>query len=75
MKQPELKYLDKRTTQRNIKLGFLKEDEHDKFLKSLPDDAENLVSVSFEEIDALSDEPLLEMENENSMDDEPEPSA
>ncbi|MBI4412046.1 MAG: hypothetical protein HY541_06150 [Deltaproteobacteria bacterium] len=64
MKQPELKYLDKRTVRRNIKQGFLKEDEHDKFLKGLPDEAENAVPVSFEELDAA------ELHREEEMDDE-----
>ena len=72
MKPVELKYLDKRTAQRNIKLGFLKEDEREKFLKGLPDEAENSVSVSFEEMDAAE---LLQndrMDDEEPIDDKPE---
>ncbi|MBI2340569.1 MAG: hypothetical protein HYU99_09445 [Deltaproteobacteria bacterium] len=54
MKTPDLKYLDTRTAQRYLKQGVLKEEEYEKFLKTLPDDAGNAADVSYEEIDAAS---------------------
>lgn len=50
MKNIDLKLIDTRTAQRYINQGLLKKEDYDKYLKSLPDDSENLVSVNFEEL-------------------------
>lgn len=71
--QHEPRYFDKRTAKRNIKRGFLKEDEYEKFLKSLPDEAENSVPVSYEELDAAELSRLSEMNDEEPTDDDSEP--
>lgn len=56
MKPTDLKYFDQRTVKRNVYLGFIKKEDHDKFIKQLPDDSDNLSQVSFEEIEASSEE-------------------
>ena len=41
----EPKYADKRTVERYIHLGIVDEKEYDKYVKSLPDLAENALKV------------------------------
>lgn len=51
MKQNDPKYFDQRTIRRNIENGVIKEDEFQKFLKSLPDEAQNGQEAPLEDDD------------------------
>ena len=51
MKAIDPKFFDTRTVSRNINMGFIKDEDVKKHLKSLPDDAENGVEVTMEELD------------------------
>jgi len=42
------KKFDSRITQRNMERGILRPEEFDKFVKSLPDDAEKATSISLD---------------------------
>jgi len=69
MSKIQLKHFDKRTLTRNTRLGFVSEEEANRFLKSLPDDAENFETVPFEdEDDEFDDEDDEEddLEEENA---------
>ena len=57
-KDPNLKLVDKRTHERNVRLGHLKDEEYQKFLKSLPDDSSNFDTMPFEDPEDLDDLPL-----------------
>lgn len=50
------KHTDKRTVERYIRLGVVDEKEYDKYLKSLPDLAENALPVEVVMGDDLDDE-------------------
>ncbi len=53
MKQNELKVFDQRTVKRNIKQGLIKNEDYQKFIKTLPDDAEALDILPFEDPEAI----------------------
>lgn len=64
----DLKYLDQRTYQRNIKSGLIKEDDYKSHMKALPDDAQNCEEVPFEDENAiLEDEIEGDDSNEETM--------
>ncbi len=46
----EAKKFDTRVTERNIARGFTKPEDLEKFMKDLPDDAENAEYISIESI-------------------------
>lgn len=50
MKNIDLKLIDTRTAKRYISQGLLTKEDYDKYIKSLPDDSDNLVNVNFEEL-------------------------
>ena len=43
------RFLDHRTLKRNLAQGLVKEEDYQKFLKSLPDESENCETVPFED--------------------------
>lgn len=57
MKQDE-KLFDQRVVARNIRLGFVKEEDYQKHIKTLADDKENCEEVAYED-------PTLEDEDES----------
>lgn len=59
MNNPTLKLVDKRTFQRNLRLGHLKEHDYQKFVRSIPDDAGNFDEMPFEDPEDLEDPPLI----------------
>lgn len=71
MKDLHLKLVDKRTFERNIRLGHLKEDDYQKFVGSTPDDSGNFDEMPFEDPEDL-DDPVLPDVPEPSPDNPPE---
>ncbi len=57
----EMQKHDKRTYERNIKLGVIEEKDHEKFLKSLPDLAEKAVAVDVV-MDEFFDDQVVDVE-------------
>lgn len=69
MKPSDIKFFDQRTQKRNIELGHIKQEDYQKHLKSLPDDAENFDTVSFEDLDPPLETPEDESSDELLQDD------
>ena len=59
-KSEEIKPFDRRCVERNIKLGFIKEDDFQKHLKALPNEDQNFDEVSFEDEEIVLEDPLDE---------------
>lgn len=56
MKPTDPKLFDQRIVKRNIQQGLIKEEDHQKFLKSLPDEKNNYEEVPFEEEEEKAEE-------------------
>ncbi len=55
MKNIDFKFLDKRTVRRYLEQGLVKQEDYQKYLHSLSDDAGDATAVNFFEIDQASD--------------------
>lgn len=56
MKPIDIKLFDQRTLKRNLEKGLLKEDDYQKYLKSLPNDEDNFETVPFDEDEVVLEE-------------------
>ncbi len=64
----ESRNFDLRTVKRNVESGLIKEDDHTKFLKSLPDESNNFETLPFEEeIEEDLDDVESDEESEESL--------
>lgn len=58
------KYFDQRVAKRYVNRGVINQADYDKFIKDLPDESDNLETVSFENLDPPAEEPASPEETE-----------
>jgi len=63
------KTFDVRTLERKLRRGIISRKDHDKYLKSLPDRAENIISIGV----AIGDTGGAEYDDLDDLDDDDEP--